>query len=1685
MKTRLHHFVEMMLRVLSFFVLFLICFQNQVFASETKPNEPGPWPSLQVNTYTGNLFHLRSDLLIPTRGEIPLEILFSYNSLKYQHDKGYGNGWSLNFGMYYKPVGNDMIIFREEGEEDVFTWDGSAFVPPSGVYDVLTEYEPGKYLLTTKYGLKYYFESSIHKRLTKITDRNGNTTTISYTDGKPTAITDPAGRLLNLSWVNSHLSQITDPNTTPGRVIDFQYDGSWNMIQVTRPLSNIYLYGYDSSGKMIFVTDPLSNTVSVSYDVNEAVAGINCPPVNYHKTFIYDNCNNTTTVSQVVTSIIRQTVYTFDLNGRVIAKQFPDGNGVSYSWDSQENMITYTDENGNMTFFAWDPKGNMLSKTDCLSNSEQFTYESTFNKVASYLNKNGNPTFYYYDGFGNLTSIADCIPNSEFYTYDAYGNMLTSTDKNGFTTDYTYNIHGYLTGLTDPFEYVESYTYDQVGNMLTSNDKRGFATVFSYDLLNRHTGTLDALGYTSSYSYDGNGNLVSETNQNSKTTTYSYDPLNRLIGKTDALGGITSYTYNEAGNKISETNENGFTTAYTYNSRNWLIKNTNCLGYSESYSYNNAGNMLTSMDKAGNTTNYQYDCLGRLTVVTDPNGYIESYSYDPVGNKISSVNKKGIPTNYFYDCLNRLINTNYALGYSESYAYDAEDQRTTVTNKNGFTTSYTYDALGRVLQVTDPLAKTELYTYDEAGNIASFTNKKGFTTTYTYDNIGRLISKTDPLPFGYSESYTYDGVGNRLTVADRRGYTTTFTYDDLNRPLSTVDPLGYTESYTYDAMGNQLTFTNKNGNVTSYSYDCQSQQTSTTDPMGYSEYYAYNAVGNMTSLTGKNGGITAWNYSCCRLLSMTDPLMYSESYGYDQVGNKTSLTNKNGMVSNYIYDNLDRLTTITTPLGNQTLYSRDGMGNELTRTDANLNTTTYTYNARGELITTLYPDATTISYSYDNNGNITQTTNTGGTGNVITYNYDALDRLISKQTNFGLFSKTITYGYDQNGNNTNIISPAGTISYQYDANNRVIQNTDQNLQITTYQYDAAGNQTAVHYPNGVSTFTTYDAMGNVLSVMTADTPPPPPLPPPDSPGVKKAKVVTDIPGQILFETDYACETIIAPVSGPGLSEAEPVIISILNLGAMVLPQIEVSYSIDGGMPVSETIPIPIPPMMPFSYVFMQTADLSIPGHTYELTACVMAMGDENPMNDCMTSLITNEGSVFLTYQSFNYGYNSMGDILWEQHLDGAIINYEYNLRNDLLSEYMIPSGNLNQYTYTPTGQRASKTENGIISEYFYNDDDMLIAAGGNIYLNDNRGNRVTLTDPYGDVTHFSYGFENELRHVNLPDLTSVHYDYSALGTQLKKTENGISTYFLSVGQDNLEEYNSSEVVIARYNPGISINLEGMTGYYIYNGFESATMQMDPVKSIIATAGFDAFGMVTNSTGMWMHNTMVFNSLPLDATVNLYKKDEGVFYDLFTGSTVNSKPSEEKGKPAVSEPGENVKDVKEGGNPATEEKKVKCCGVKKFVVKWSKPSGWYVGQMLRIDVEIEFMADDEHDPACCEFCQNVKTVFKIIDGPNKGRRGDTSPMHDDHYGRGDDSDGKPGLSDPGFTTDDNPGFNPDRLKLDPNDNIEYSFTAEQMVKEKCESPCPKGTIVAQRGPHTATVKGKEPRTFTGVPTTLDK
>jgi hypothetical protein len=204
---------------------------------------------------------------------------------------------------------------------------------------------------------------------------------------------------------------------------------------------------------------------------------------------------------------------------------------------------------------------------------------------------------------------------------------------------------------------------------------------------------------------------------------------------------------------------------------------------------------------------------------------------------------------------------------------------------------------------------------------------------------------------------------------------------------------------------------------------------------------------------------------------------------------------------------------------------------------------------------------------------------------------------------------------------------------------------------------------------------------------------------------------------------------------------------------------------------------------------------------------------------------------------------------------------------------------------------------------------------------------------------------------------------------------------------------------------------------------------------------------------------------------LPRLDLGPPSDKAVGTTAAGKHI---GGPREGNPEGGAKD--DGVKPPAEKKKKKA-GVESFTVDWAKgATAGPTAANLRLDYNAKFKKDDDHDPALAEFRQNAMTKWQITDGPNKGAKGDTSPLHNDNYSRADDLSGHK-ITDQLFYSNDNPGW--DTGEIDKDDVLDYAFTAEQMIIDTSDG----NKVIEKRGPHTATIKGKDPRAYGSVPKKL--
>jgi RHS repeat-associated protein len=996
-----------------------------VDVNNTKPNVICPG-GLQVNTYTGNLFLARTDLDIPARG-IDLDFSFSYNSAETKYDYGYGGGWTHTFNVTYEKIGANISVKRWDGNRELFT--GTGYTSPVGCFNVLTQYQPGKFLLTTKYGTEYYFDDSTHKKLTSISEPNGNTVTITYSGGYPTLITDASGRTLSLTWSGGRMTQLNDLISSPARTIYYQYNAKGNMTRVTDPLGDAINYEYDYIKRLVRMTDSRMNAFDVTYDDSSAVTRIQSTLSNDN--FSYDR------VSKITTHVIgaTTTTYSFDSQGRVtdIAGACC-GYHRQFQYDANNNIISQIDANGKTTTYTYDSRGNRLTETDPLLQTTTFTYESVYNQIASVTDKRGNITTYTYDSKANCTNISKPLGINLSYTYDSDGNNTGYTDGRGNATTIVYNGNDYPTSITHPIG-SESFTYDNVGNVLSHTDANGNTTNNIYDSRNRLLTTSNALSEQTSYTYDANGNIASATYPDGNVINYTYNVHNKVTQVTDGIGTVQTNTYDDADNLISSIDGNGNMTTYTYDNRNRVTSKT----------------------------------MG---------GIFETYAYDAIGNMTTSTDGNGHSTTYTYDQLNRRISASIG-GVTTSTVYDANNNVTQRTDGKGNSTTYTYDAMNRLTQETLPDASALHYTYDANSNTVSRTDNNGAVTSYIYDANNRLTKRD--FPGSNDDNYTNDA-GGRILTANNSDATISFTYDAANRRL-TETMNAHTTSYSYNIAARQRSVTYPGGTVVQESRNVRERLISVSKG-GVNVNFTYDGGSRLSAVTYGSILSTSYSYNSRDLVTALthwkgSKLLAGYDYSYDNADNRTIASDIYDSTRSdvYSYNSTDWLTTvmkgklfgsyIPSPV-DTFLYSYDNAGNWTSMYQDG--TTTYASNNLNQY-TSRSPGG---AFTYDPDGNMTASSTYSGT-------YDYENRLIYGASSIML--KNGYYKYDAFGRRIQKKASSDTINYYYDGNRIIEERNNTNTVTATYTYGGVWIDDILEMDrNGSSYYYVKDDLGSVVAV---------------------------------------------------------------------------------------------------------------------------------------------------------------------------------------------------------------------------------------------------------------------------------------------------------------------------------------------------------------------------------------------------------------------------------------------------------------------------------------------------------------------------------------------------------------------------------------------------------------------------
>ncbi len=444
-------------------------------------------------------------------------------------------------------------------------------------------------------------------------------------------------------WTFNWLSYITDDPTNPGADVNQYLAGA-----------GVRAYGGYNSSTQTYASQHITGSVlkltsSSSYELDE--------PGGSKQIFSVAN-----------TASPRKIFLTQEVD--------PQGNALTYSYDSYYRVVAVTDATGQVTTVS---------------------YGST---------SSSSPAFY------QITTVTDPFGRTATLAYDANGNLASSTDMIGMVSSYHYN--GPMTSMTTPYG---TTTFD-VGQdadkrwVQVTDPQGGRERVETWPQANTNVpfAALVPWGddsgwiqYRNSFYWNKKAMIVDAGGLNYTDAVITHwmheNDLSIMSGQVESMKKpLESRGYNTYSGEISAIQ------------LGWPV-------------YDGSPGITRQIlaDGSTQTNNYQYNGLGLLTQSTDPAGRVTNYTYAGNGIDLIQTTQKNGSSN---DILS-------------SATYNSQHEPLTSTDASGQTTTYTYNANGTVNTVTDAKGETFTYAYNSGGFLTSVTGPvSGATISMTYDGYG-------------------------------------------------------------------------------------------------------------------------------------------------------------------------------------------------------------------------------------------------------------------------------------------------------------------------------------------------------------------------------------------------------------------------------------------------------------------------------------------------------------------------------------------------------------------------------------------------------------------------------------------------------------------------------------------------------------------------------------------------------------------------------------------------------------------------------------------------------------------------------------------------------------------------------------------------------------------------------------
>ncbi|MBR2216540.1 MAG: RHS repeat protein [Selenomonadaceae bacterium] len=501
-------------------------------------------------------------------------------------------------------------------------------------------------------------------------------------------------------------------------------------------------------------------------------------------------------------------------------------------------------------------------------------------------------------------------------------------------------------------------------------------------------------------------------------------------------------------------------------------------------SISGGGGHLTGLqDALGRAVRYEYD--GELLKrVIYPNGGKAEYAYDERGLILLARERSGdLEATFTYDDYGRVVGQKTRTGESYRYEYADQDRVTTVREeRSGACRKFFWNRQRQICRLTHADGTETRFEYDREGNLIWRQNRQGEVSGYEYDENGNLLAEMHP---SVTYAYAYDGMGRLISRTRGDGAIINYAYNGEGYLIKRRTKLSLKdwreEIWERDMLG-RITAYSLNRQVTRYAYEGGApfpilMETATGNKFSY----RYDRVYRLLAIRSPVGERT-FGYNALDLMAGdTDGLGREKHFAYDLTGRPKEEGEHLKIWARFPWPKLRPPVTKEIPTsykgkeageGNSCLCRRD-LGERLLE-----------WRRVDETFPPERPYRLT-RWRYDTTDNVVEERlwldpqdETGATGRIQIrrYEYDAENRLLKQTDSRG---ETIEYAYDALGACVQERHLTGTtltalIRYVYDGVGRLIardeksdyQKTGKLWEHSEFKLDEVGRCRMATFPDG-------------------------------------------------------------------------------------------------------------------------------------------------------------------------------------------------------------------------------------------------------------------------------------------------------------------------------------------------------------------------------------------------------------------------------------------------------------------------------------------------------------------------------------------------------------------------------------------------------------------------------------------